>query len=77
MSKRPHSGDDSLFYILDVSIVELEVGDETQALLQAGENGEFAIERVLSEQKIKRSRSIVRAVLPVCVRHGYLVRVHQ
>ena len=53
--------------ILDVGAGELVALDELEALCEAGEDGELALERVLAEEEVKDARLFVEVRLPVRV----------
>lgn len=63
--------------ILDVVGRVAEVLQELQALVQAGKDGELAVERVLAKVQIEDAGVGGFARLPVRVRHGDLVQVYE
>lgn len=60
--------------ILDVRVVELEVLDVLEALGEAAEDRELALERILAEEQVEH-RLVVLLVAPVRVAHRDLVQV--
>ena len=56
--------------ILDVGAGELVALDELEALCEAGEDGELALERVLAEEEVKDAWLFVEVRLPVRVLRG-------
>ena len=53
----------------------METLQELEAFLQASEYGEFAAERVLTEEEIKDGRVVPFLAFPVRVRHRDLVEI--
>ena len=53
----------------------MEVLQELEALGQAGEDGELAVERILAEEEVKDGHVVDPAGLPVGVGHRDLIQV--
>lgn len=53
----------------------MKVVQEEHHFVQTGEDGEFALKRVLPEEQIEHCVVILFAALPVGVRHGDLVEI--
>ena len=68
--------DDSL-QIVDVRLGNLERLEKLYAVRETGKDGEFALERTPTEEKVESCYIVVLAGLPVGIRHRDLVEVGQ
>lgn len=56
---------------------EAKVAQEEQTVVQAGEQREAAVERIVPEEELEHGGLLVPTGAPVRVRHGELVQVRQ
>lgn len=52
-----------------------EILQEFQAFFEAGENGEFAVERILAKVQVEDGNVVDFARLPVRISHGDLIKI--
>ena len=70
-------GWDSRLEILYVTARETEMSQVLETFIETAKDSELATEGVLSKEQLKDGRIFVAIVLPVRIRHGYLIQICQ